>query len=60
MADEVKEFRVFLKDGASFVVVAHHFEFDPKNHKCVFYKSEKDIDPDIAVLWSEVRAIRPD
>lgn len=60
MTEETKEFRVYLKDGSSFRVKAHHFKFDTSKHQCDFYKTEKDIDPDIAILWSEVRAIVPE
>jgi hypothetical protein len=60
MADEKKKFRVILKDQINFVVKAHHFQFDSRSHICVFYKSESEEDPDIAIVWSEVRAIIPE
>jgi hypothetical protein len=57
---ELKTFLVILNDQTSFKVKAHHFKFDARAKVCEFYKTEKDRDEDIFVLWSEVRAIIPD
>jgi hypothetical protein len=55
----MKVFRVHLKDGKDFVVLAERFEIDSPNNRIKFFRSKDEEDPDILVWDQHVIAVVP-
>ena len=55
----MKVFRVHLKDGKDFTVIAERFEVDHPNNRISFFKSKDEVDTDIYVYIDPVIAVVP-
>lgn len=55
----MKVFRVHLKDGKDFAVIAERFEIDSPNGTFKFFKSKDEEDKDIFVYSDTVVAVVP-
>jgi len=55
----MKVFRVHLKDGKDFAVIAERFEIDYPNNRVSFFKSKDEVDKDIYVYSDPVIAVVP-